>query len=337
MDNEQRYSRQLSLAEIGPKGQAKLRDSKVAIIGCGGLGAIAAAYLAGAGVGALTLIDGDTPALSNLHRQVFFSTDESRDKATALAAHLRALNPEIETNPFPQFLRKSNIQQYLEEDVDLVLECTDQAGIKHMVSDYCALHELPLVYGAVHKTQGYLALFPNQLPSDSHLRDLFPEPDNRLPTCAEVGVLNTAAGIIGLFQANEALKFLLGLQGSLANRLLTYDCLKLEQRIIKLGKTFQGDLEKIWRDTDYHPVEDKGLFLVTKEELAAWPADEYQLISLLNEQQEPKMPPGVVRYGKDVLQQGPAKKVFYCQRGRQSKAVAALLRKKGIEAYWLNG
>lgn len=335
MGNEQRYSRQLSLSEIGPQGQQKLLDSKVAIIGCGGLGAIAAAYLAGAGIGELILIDGDAPAISNLHRQVFFRTGEARDKATALAVHLKALNPEIKVSTIGSYLQKNNIHQYLEDDIDLVLECTDQAGIKHMVSDYCALNAIPLLYGAVHKTQGYLALFPNQRATDSHLRDLFPEPDDRLPTCAEVGVLNTAAGLIGLLQANEALKYLLEIGSSLANKLLTYDCLRMEQRIIGLGKTFTGDLEAIWSNTEYHASGEKATFLLTETDLAKWSATDYQLISLLNEQQEPKLPSGAIRYTKGALDQGPEKKVFYCLRGRQSKAVAAMLRKKGVEAYAL--
>ncbi len=153
--NSQRYARQVSLEEIGPEGQKKLASARVVIVGCGGLGAIAAAYLAGAGVGYLSLIDGDLPQLSNLHRQVFYDTGESKSKATALADRLSRLNPEVEIVAEEAYLDKSNVEKHLGDAAapDLVLECTDQAQIKHLVSDFCAIQEVPLVYGAIHKAR----------------------------------------------------------------------------------------------------------------------------------------------------------------------------------------
>ncbi|PHI18894.1 hypothetical protein CEQ90_15750 [Lewinellaceae bacterium SD302] len=344
--NDQRYARQISLEAIGIKGQEKLATARVAIVGCGGLGAIAAAYLAGAGVGYLLLIDGDRPQLSNLHRQVFYDTGEVEDKATALADRLHKLNPDVDFKVAVNYLDRQNIAELLGDDarLDLVLECTDQAQVKHLVSDFCAIHEIPLVYGAIHKSQGYLALFANQQETDCHLRDLFPEPDDRLPTCAEVGVLNTAAGLIGLLQANEALKWLLSIGNSLNNRLLTYDCLRMEQQVIQLAKNFHGDLEDVFKRSDYsngqsplanrHSRQASDDFEISHATLADWPSDSYQLFSLLNEAQEPDLPGGAVRYQQGALKEGPDKKVFYCARGRQSKALAELLRRRGVEAYW---
>lgn len=335
MSNDLRYSRQLSLDEIGPTGQKKLAKSRVAIIGCGGLGAIAAAYLAGAGVGYLRLIDGDQPELSNLHRQVFFQTDDKANKATTLAERLEDINTEILVDARPVHLHKDSIEKLLPPDaIDLVLECTDQAAIKHLVSDYCHINHLPLVYGAVHKTQGYLSLFANQAKDDCHLRDLFPAPDERLPTCAEVGVLNTAAGIIGLFQANEALKWILEKGHILRNQLLTYDCWQMQQQIIQLQKSYQGNVKDDYRSSNAG-ISHVADFKITANELNNWPTESYQLISLLNEIQEPILVNGAVRYRKEILQQGPNKKVFYCRRGRQSKAIAEQLRKTGIEAFYL--
>lgn len=337
MDNsfdEQRYARQLSLDVIGPKGQEKLTNARIAIVGCGGLGAVAAAYLAGAGVGFLRLIDGDQPDLSNLHRQVFFKTGEQESKAIALAKHLAKLNPDIALDAHANYLNQKNTDELL-ADVDLVLECTDQAFVKHLVSDFCALEELPLIYGAVHKTQGYVALFANETATDCHLRDLFPEPDDRLPTCAEVGVLNTAAGLIGMLQANEALKWLLGAGESLRNRLLTYDALTYQQQLIKLAKTFAGDLETIWEAGNYGQQTSE-VEQVTWSELQTWPAESYQLISLLAASREPNMLPGAKRYQKALLET-PVKQVFYCQYGRQSLAVAKQLRGQGVEAFSLTG
>ena len=329
-----RYARQLSLSEIGPAGQEQLSKIRLAIVGCGGLGAIAAAYLAGAGVGYIRLIDGDVPSVSNLHRQVFFATGESSTKAEALTKQLLALNPDIEVTPQAHFLSKRNVVTLL-EGVDLVVECTDQAWIKHLVSDFCALEEIPLVYGSVHRFQGYIALFANQKPEDVHLRDLFPEPDDRLPTCAQVGVLNTAAGLIGMLQANEALKWILGIGESLRNRLLTYDCLSHRQHILQLAKTFQADLEEVWEKTNYgfQALEAPE---VTWEELAAWPTEDFQLISLLNATQEPELLPNAIRYQKGIVE-SLGRLVFYCQYGRQSLAVAKQLRAKGLEAYSVAG
>ncbi|MEL6355884.1 MAG: HesA/MoeB/ThiF family protein [Bacteroidota bacterium] len=329
-----RYARQISLTEIGPDGQKKLANTRLAIVGCGGLGAIAAAYLAGAGVGYIRLIDGDQPAVSNLHRQVFFATGESSDKASALAKHLTALNPEVDVGIRASYLSKHNAKDLL-EGVDLIVECTDQAWIKHLVSDFCVLEEIPLIYGSVHRFQGYVALFANQKPDDVHLRDLFPEPDDRLPTCAEVGVLNTAAGLIGLLQANEALKWILNIGESLRNRLLTYDSLSHRQHILQLAKTFQGDIEDIWETTTYG-FQDREAPEVTWDELAAWLVEDYQLISLLSANQEPKLQPNAVRYQKGMAE-SVGKKVFYCQYGRQSLAVAKQLRVNGIEAYSIVG
>lgn len=334
--NNERYARQISLNEIGTAGQEKLAEACVAIVGCGGLGAIAAAYLAGAGIGELVLIDGDRPQASNLHRQVFYSAEEEDFKVAVLTAKLKQLNPECTVRPVNDYLSKANIARVLDSTtIDLVLECTDQAQVKHLVSDYCAIHEIPLVYGAVHKSQGYLALFANQKETDCHLRDLFPAPDERLPTCAEVGVLGTAAGLIGLLQANEALKWLLGIGQSLRNRLLTYDCLGMQQHIVQLGKTFQEDLETVFESSNYGSEANTPDFSITTAVLKSWPADSYQLFSLMNEAQEPELRAGATRYHKGALNAGPGKKVFYCARGRQSRALASLLRKQGLEAYAL--
>lgn len=299
------------------------------------MGAIAAAYLAGAGVGYIRLIDGDAPSISNLHRQVFFTGTEEEPKSVALQKRLAALNPTITLLAETAFLNRRNAADLLGGEVDLVLECTDQAYIKHLVSDFCAINEIPLLYGAVHRTQGYVALFANQLATDAHLRDLFPEPDDRLPTCAEVGVLNTAAGIIGLIQANEALKWILSLGEPLRNRLLTFDALTYRQQIIKLQASFEGDLERIWETANYGYQEQEAPE-VQFSELAEWPAGSYQLFSLLPTAQEPMLLPGATRYTKKQMTL-PGKKVFYCQYGRQSLAVAKQLRAQGIEAYSVQG
>ncbi len=343
-----RYARQISLAEIGRQGQQKLDAAKVAIIGCGGLGAIVAAYLAGAGVGQLLLIDGDLPSLSNLHRQVFYDETETDKKVVALAQQLRKRNSSIQVEVYADYLRPQQATELL-DGLTLVVECTDQADLKHWVSDFCALRRIPLLYGAVHRYQGYVALFPNSQPTDCHLRDLFPEPDDQIPDCATVGVLNTAAGLIGMLQANEAIKWIVGMGQSLANRLLTYDCLSQQQQIITLRKTFTDSLTDLWAATlsqslvnSQEPDFVANDLLVTESlaitwaTLATWPAATYHLFSLLPEAQEAKVVVGASRYQKGSLEKN-GKKVFYCQQGRQSLQVAQQLRAKGILAYSLQG
>ncbi len=328
-----RYARQISLAEIGADGQEKISQARIAVVGCGGLGGIAAAYLAGAGVGYLRLIDGDQPNLSNLHRQVFFQEADRQPKAELLAARLQTLNTQVVLEAKTDYLAPHNAAKLLAE-VDLVLECTDQADIKHLVSDYCALNGQPLIYAAIHRYQGYVALFPNQQASDCHLRDLFPEPDPNIPNCATVGVLNTAAGLIGLLQANEALKWILGIGQPLDNRLLTYDCLNNQQQIIGLRKTFTADLAALWpQKADEHQPD---ALEISWAALAEWPPERYQLYSLLPEVQEPDLVAGAQRFRPGILT-GEGKKLFYCHFGRQSLAVAQQLRKKGIAAYSLQG
>ena len=241
----ERYSRQTILEEIGSSGQAKLNATQVAVVGCGGLGAIAAAYLAGAGIGKLILVDGDKPELSNLHRQVFFSPEDQQTKAEELQIKLSKLNPEIKIKAIPTHLTKANIDELL-TGINLILECTDHQPTKYLVNDFCALEGIPMVYSAIHKFEGYLSLFTNQQEEDIHLRDIFPVPNPNLPVCSEVGVMNTIAGMMGVLQANEAMKYLLGIGESLSGRLLTYDCLSNRQ-LPPLTFPTHSNFSRLWR------------------------------------------------------------------------------------------
>ena len=328
-----RYLRQTTLSEIGIEGQQKLNDARVSVVGCGGLGGIVAAYLAGAGVGYLRLIDGDTPDLSNLHRQVFFHTGPSGSKAQELAAHARGLNPEIEVVAVAEYLTKSNAEQYL-GGVDLVVECIDRAAGKHLINDACALLGTPLVYGAVHKTEGYLALFRNREPDDIQLRDLFPAPDERIPNCSEVGVLNTAAGLIGMLQANEAMKWLLGIGDPLVGKLLTYDALHHRQTVIALRKTWTAAAAETWAltpdDTAAYCASDE--LEVSLRELNELAPESYRLCSLLRHEADPWADRAyVLDHPTDptaVAEQLDPRfiNVLYCQSGRRSLALAQRLR-----------
>ena len=239
--SEERYSRQTILEGVGEDGQAKLAAARVVVVGCGGLGSPAAAYLAGAGVGHLRLIDGDVPELSNLHRQVFYRSDVPASKTQQLATHLKQLNPTISVSTAPGKLDESNVRQLLNHS-DLVLDCTDDALTKHLINDACVLAGTPLVYAAAQGFAGYVALFENK-PGGIHLRDVYPNPDTNLPDCATAGVLPTAVGIVALLQANAALCYLLGIGDPPIDRLLTYSALDNRQLTVRLKKSYAKAIE----------------------------------------------------------------------------------------------
>ena len=336
-----RYQRQTVLPEIGTAGQATLGAATVVIVGCGGLGSPAAAYLAGAGVGQLRLIDGDAPELSNLHRQVFYRTDRPGSKTEQLAAHCRALNPEVRVVSFGKPLDTGNVRQLL-RGATLVLDCTDDARTKHLINDACVVLNLPLVYAAAQGYAGYVALFENKEKGGIQLRDLYPEPDPALPDCATAGVLPTAVGIVALLQANAALCYLLGIGDPPIDRLLTYNALDNTQHRVRLQKTYGGaPIEP----PDGKPSSvDRSALEVVESSLS--PEGYAAVFSMLSEERQPELPPGVVRLDDrdpvgDVTRrvQDGQRYLVYCNSGKLSLVLAAQLRRTRpkAEVYSLRG
>ncbi len=326
-----RYQRQTVLPEIGEAGQEILQRSHVLVVGCGGLGGPVAAYLTGAGIGTLTLVDGDQPEESNLHRQVFFATGAHRNKAVLLAEHCRQLNPGTSVRAHESYLDGKNARKLIAA-ADLVVECTDHAATKHLVSDACHLLSIPLVYGAVHKYEGYLALFPNENLDDLHLRDAFPAPDPTLPDCATVGVLPTAVGLVAMLQVNAALCYLLGIGEPPIRKLLTYNALDNTQHRMLLRKQYTKAVTPPWTSARPGRAE-----LETAATFADFPAYD-GVFSMLDEQREPTLPPGVIRLTKrnpfgQCLQhmQAGGRYLIYCNSGKLSLMLAAQLRKHDAE------
>ncbi|MES2874685.1 MAG: HesA/MoeB/ThiF family protein [Bacteroidota bacterium] len=225
-----RYQRQTTLKEFGETGQEKLGNSRVLVIGAGGLGCPALQYLAGAGIGTLGLVDHDTVSLSNLHRQVLYSTDDiGLSKAFRAADILEALNPEIDIIAYNEQLNPSNAINIISQ-FDIILDGTDNFASRYMINDACVLTNKPLIYGAISRFEGQIAVF-NCDGEDgftkTNYRDLFPHPpaEDEILNCAEAGVIGVLPGIIGTMMANEAIKLITGIGTSLINRLMTYNSL----------------------------------------------------------------------------------------------------------------
>jgi molybdopterin/thiamine biosynthesis adenylyltransferase len=229
-DEIERYARQLVLAELGGPGQQRLKAARVAIVGVGGVGAPAALYLAAAGIGALRLIDDDAVALSNLHRQILFATEDvGASKADIAARRLAALNPNVVLETRTERLTAANAAALL-HGCDLVLDGTDDFAARLAVNAACVAAERPLVSGALGRWSGQVAVFEGR----PCYRCLVPEAPPDAETCARVGVVGALAGVIGSMAALEAVKRLAGAGRPLSGRLLIYDGLEGQARTVSV-------------------------------------------------------------------------------------------------------
>lgn len=235
-----RYARQLILPDVGAAGQARLRDSSVLIIGAGGLGSPLSLYLAAAGVGRLRIVDPDRVERSNLHRQVVHRDDSIGEfKVESAARTLSALNPYVRIESRAVALDDTNADA-LAENMDVLVDGADNFAARHHLNDAAIRSGKPLVYGAVHRFDGQASVFWPGRPGNPGpcYRCLFPDapPPELAPNCAEAGVLGVVPGLIGLVQAAETLKLLLGTGSTLVGRLLTVDMLSMRFREIELPR-----------------------------------------------------------------------------------------------------
>lgn len=226
-----RYARQLVLSEIGGPGQQALKRARVLIVGLGGVGAPAALYLAAAGVGTLGLIDDDTVALSNLQRQIIFTTaDADRPKVEAGATHLAALNPHVAIEPFAERLTPDNARSLIEQ-FDVVLDGTDDFATRFAVNAACVATGRPLVSGALGRWNGQVGVFTGQPCYQCLVAETPPDAE----TCARVGVVGALAGVIGAMAALEAIKIITGAGEPLTGRLMLYDGLAGASRVVRVA------------------------------------------------------------------------------------------------------
>jgi molybdopterin/thiamine biosynthesis adenylyltransferase/rhodanese-related sulfurtransferase len=232
-----RYSRHLLIPEVGEEGQAKLLDSRMLLIGAGGLGSPASLYLAAAGVGTLGIVDDDAVDETNLQRQIVHSTERLGDsKAESAKRTIEALNPDVSVKVFKERLTSENVDRVLGEGWDVIVDGADNFPTRYLLNDASVWHDIPVVHGSIFRFEGQTTVFkPREGPC---YRCLFPQPPppEMAPSCAEGGVLGVLPGIVGSLQANEALKLALGIGETLVGRLLLFDALETQFTEIALRR-----------------------------------------------------------------------------------------------------
>ena len=250
-----RYSRHLILPEVGGVGQRKLLDSKVLLIGAGGLGSPIALYLAAAGVGTLGIVDFDVVDLSNLQRQILHhGHDVGRSKVQSAVDTIGDLNPDVKVIPYPEALSSENVRRIF-ADFDVVVNGCDNFPTRYLVNDACVFLGKPMVDGSIFKFEGQATVF---LPGHGCYRCLYPAPPppGVVPSCAEAGVLGVVCGVIASIQGVETIKLLLGLGEPLVGRLVFFDALAMEFRQVKYRRDpacpVCGDHPTITDLIDYH-------------------------------------------------------------------------------------
>lgn len=235
-----RYSRQIQMADFGIQSQERLKTARVLVIGAGGLGCSVIQYLSAAGVGNITIVDGDIVAESNLQRQILYTAnDVGKYKAQQAAIRASELNSFIQLHSVPSFLN-TQLAFELITNTDLVIDCTDNLGTRYLINDVCVNLNKTFISAALHKYEGQLGIYNldlNKQERGTNYRDVFPENIHAVQDCNEAGVIATLPGIMGLLQANEAIKYFTDKKSCLCDELLVFDSKTMLQNLFKINKT----------------------------------------------------------------------------------------------------
>ncbi len=360
-DNEWlRYTRHIQLPQVGVSGQVKLKQSRVLVIGSGGLGSPVLLYLAAAGVGHLTVIDGDSVELSNLQRQVVYREgDLGQPKAATAQQHLKALNSTITVKAIDQDFSIDTGEALIKAH-DLIIDCTDNFATRYLINDLCVQWRKPWLFASVYQFSGQCALF---VPGGACFRCLFPKPPKDIPDCNTAGVLGVLPGMVGLFQANEAIKYLVGLPTPLSNNLLLIEALDLEFRKIQLQThpdclacgtaNTVGQLSDAYQAgcaTDISPGIPSGNvqpLLVSAERFNKDRNDgSTYILDVRSKPEREAFHIGGDHLDLELLKEGAEASqhlsreltiICYCQSGQRSLEAAQQLREAGFKAYSLEG
>ena len=236
----QRYNRQIIIPEFGEQGQERLKNASVLVIGAGGLGAPILQYLTAAGVGHIGIVEFDEVSISNLQRQILYSSDQlGTSKAQMSAKRLAGLNPSVRFTIIEEAITSQNAMQNL-EGFDLVVDGSDNLATRYLVNDACYFLGKPLIYGAIFRFEGQVSVFNLEIGESRgpNYRDLFPTPPppEMVPSCSEGGVLGVLPGIIGSMMANEAIKVLAQMGTTLSAKLFVFDALDFSTYTVKVAK-----------------------------------------------------------------------------------------------------
>ncbi|AKQ45626.1 hypothetical protein TH63_08140 [Rufibacter radiotolerans] len=344
---ENRYSRQVQLPGFGPEAQQKLQESRVLVIGAGGLGVPVLQYLAGMGVGVLGMVDGDHISLSNLHRQVLFTEAEvGKLKVEVAAQKLAQLNSSIQLVPFPFPLTPANALEIISQ-YDLVIDATDSFEARYLINDACVILNKPFVYGALHQFEGQVSVF--NLNGGPTYRCLYPTPPSaqEIPDCNAGGVLGVVPGLVGCQQALEAVKVLTGIGKPLSGYLLLLDFLNQSQYRVKL-KAKPENQNITGLQASYALASCTTVPEVQPQELWSW-LEAGKEMNLLDVREMAEFTSGHLAQAKPmplsqfensimpISQDVPV--VLYCQKGGRSLKAAKLLlsHREGRQVYSLAG
>lgn len=247
-----RYSRQIILPEVGERGQEKLANARVLVVGAGGLGCPVLLYLAGAGIGAIGIVDGDSVEESNLHRQVLFTPqDIGQNKAQVAARKLSTFNPTIKIRAFAERISNTNGLS-IAQDYDLIIDGSDNFPTRYLVNDIAVILDKPLVFGSIFKFEGQISVF--NFRNGPSYRCLFPEPSapGQVPSCSEIGVLGVLPGVIGTMMASECLKLILGFGEVLSGKLKILNLKTCEERTLKINRVEENfEISSLDQDYEY--------------------------------------------------------------------------------------
>ena len=341
-----RYNRHIKLNEVGEQGQLKLKRAKVLVVGAGGLGCPALQYLAAAGVGTIGIIDFDKIELSNLQRQVLFTTNDiGKNKAQVASEKLIELNPLLNVIVYPERLTTKNAIELFRQ-FDIVIDGSDNFSTRYLVNDAAIITHTPLVYGAVYKFEGQVSVFNYQ--NGPSYRCLYPEPPalGSVPNCSDVGVLGVLPGLIGVHQANETIKIILGIGKTLSGQLLIINALTNESLKLSIQKN-QVEYDKVLRSESEFESIDYDVFCGIQQ--IDNEIDSFELKQMLTQQRisiidvrEPHELPKFEELNAINIPLGRISEeeialpinnqiVVYCQHGIRSKTAIDILKTRGFK------
>lgn len=332
---DSRYSRQIKLPQIGEKGQEKLTNASVLVVGAGGLGNAVLPYLASSGIGKIGIIDGDKVSKSNLHRQILFSEkDLNQLKSKTAADKLRLQFPDISIINYDEYLDVDNALKIFKE-YDIIVDATDNINIRYLINDACILTNKPFVHASVYRFQFQIATF--NFENSGTYRCLYPTPPQEIQSCAEAGVMPVTVAMAGIYEANEVFKYFLNIGNLLTNKMLLINTLSNEQNLFKYKKKstdyiteefFVDEYSKNFKVISYQKAKElNGTFLDVRN------AEEEPKLAFENYLQIP-----VIDLEDNLAKIPIEKPIFiFCQSGKRSEVAAKILSKKSFSPiYCLN-